>query len=182
MILVLGGARSGKSTFAEKKATQIKNDLNTNVMYVATSIGFDAEMKDRIKKHQNNRDSSWITLEKYKDFNNSDVNKECNIILLDCLTLMISNIILETKYDFDTITPREVDILEEEVELQIKKYIDVFKGKELIIVSNEVGLGLVPSYKLGAIFRDIAGRMNQMIARLSDEVYLLTAGIEMRIK
>ncbi|MGL4762930.1 MAG: bifunctional adenosylcobinamide kinase/adenosylcobinamide-phosphate guanylyltransferase [Sarcina sp.] len=182
MILVLGGARSGKSTFAEKKATEIKNELNTNVMYVATSIGFDAQMRDRIEKHRDNRDNSWITLEKYKDFNIKDEKKGCEVVLLDCLTLMISNIILEAKYDFDSITTSEVDILEKEVEFQIKKYLDIFKDKQLIIVSNEVGLGLVPAYKLGAIFRDIAGRMNQMIAMMSDEVYLLTAGIEMRIK
>lgn len=182
MILVLGGTRSGKSTFAEKKATETKEALNTNVMYVATSIGFDADMKDRINKHRENRDKSWITLEKYKKFSDNDVNKDCEVVMLDCLTLMISNLILESDYNFDEITPAQVDNLEKVVEEEIKQFLSVFKSKELIIVSNEVGLGLVPSYKLGAIFRDISGRMNQMLAREATEVYLMTAGIEMRIK
>ena len=182
MILVTGGARSGKSTFAEKKAEEFKVKLDSNVMYVATSIGFDAEMKDRINKHKESRNNQWITLEKYRGFDKSDDNEKCEVILLDCLTLMISNIILESGYDFDKITPKEVDKLEESVEAEIKEFIGSFTGKEVIIVSNEVGLGIVPAYKLGAIFRDIAGRMNQMIARLSDAVYLLVAGIEIRVK
>ncbi|MGL4656456.1 MAG: bifunctional adenosylcobinamide kinase/adenosylcobinamide-phosphate guanylyltransferase [Sarcina sp.] len=182
MILVIGGARSGKSTFAEKKASEFKELYKTNVMYIATSIGFDAEMKDRIKKHRESRDNSWVTLEKYKKFKKEDMSEKCEVVLLDCLTLMISNLILETKYDFDRITPKEVDDIENLVEKEIKSFLEIFREKEIIIVSNEVGLGLVPPYRLGAIFRDISGRMNQLIAREAEQVYLMTAGIEMRIK
>ncbi|MGL4449673.1 MAG: bifunctional adenosylcobinamide kinase/adenosylcobinamide-phosphate guanylyltransferase [Sarcina sp.] len=182
MILVLGGARSGKSTFAEKKALEKKIKLDTNVIYVATSIGFDADMKDRINKHRQSRDTSWITLEKYKDFNLNDKDEKCNVVLLDCLTLMVSNLILESNYNFDEITPKEVDEIEKNIEDEVMKFLDVFKDKELIIVSNEVGLGLVPVYKLGAVFRDISGRMNQIIAKKASEVYFMTAGMEMRIK
>ena len=182
MILVIGGARSGKSSFAEERASKISEKSKTNVMYVATSIGFDADMKDRIQKHKDSRSKKWITLEKYCNFTRKDIDKECNVVMLDCLTLLISNIILESKYDFDNITNAEIDKLESTVEFEINMFLKVFEKKEIIIVSNEVGLGLVPPYKLGAIFRDIAGRMNQLIARKSEEVYLMTAGIAMKIK
>ena len=182
MILVIGGARSGKSSFAEERASKISEESKTNVMYVATSIGFDADMKDRIQKHKNSRSKKWITLEKYSNFTSEDIDKDCGLVMLDCLTLLISNIILESKYDFDNITNAEIDKLENTVKFEINMFLKIFEEKEIIIVSNEVGLGLVPPYKLGAIFRDIAGRMNQLIARKSEDVYLMTAGIPMKIK
>lgn len=182
MKLILGGARSGKSSFAEEISTEISENKETNVMYVATAIGFDADMQDRIKKHRNSRSDKWITLEKYSNFIDSDINSECDVILLDCMTLMISNLILDSNYNFDKITNKEIDRLELKIEKEIDKFLEVFDSKEIIIVSNEVGLGLVPPYKLGAIFRDIAGRMNQRIARNASDVYFLTAGIPMKIK
>lgn len=185
MILVIGGARSGKSTFAEEKAKEISSFKKSNVAYIATSIAFDDSMKDRIKKHRQQRDKNWITIERYKDFKEIIINenfKSCDIVLIDCLTLMISNLLLEYKGNFDNITPLEIDEIEKEIEDEIKSLINVCCDKEIIVVSNEVGLGIVPAYRLGAVFRDIAGRMNQFIARESKEVYLLTAGIPLKIK
>lgn len=187
MILVIGGARSGKSSFAEEKAKKIQEVLDSNILYLATSIPFDEGMKDRIKKHRASRPSDWLTIEQYKNFNNlveKDEFRSSSIILLDCLTLMISNILLEYKGDFDKISMEEIDELENEIQIEVDNLVKLCNehGKELIVVSNEVGLGLVPPYKLGSIFRDISGKTNQFIAKYSKEVFLLTAGIPLKIK
>lgn len=187
MILVIGGARSGKSSFSEERASELQNKLDTNVLYIATSIPFDEGMKDRVKKHRESRPSSWFTVEQYKTFNtlkDTTEFKESNVILLDCITLMISNILLEYPGDFDKISVADIDSLEKNILKEVDEVISTcnIDNKEFIVVSNEVGLGLVPPYKLGSIFRDIAGRINQRIAKKSTEVYLLTAGIPLKIK
>lgn len=187
MILVTGGARSGKSKFSEEKAKELQDLYNSNVLYIASSIPFDEDMKDRIKKHKEQRPKSWYTLEAYKDFQLLYEKEEflnSKIILLDCLTLMISNILLEYNGDFDKIPGNEIDELEKNIITEILKLINICKdhNKELIIVSNEVGLGLVPPYRLGCIFRDISGRANQLVAKISKDVYLITAGIPLKIK
>lgn len=183
MILVTGGARSGKSTFAENYVK--KNSELNEVIYLATSIAFDDSMRNRIRKHRESRPSEWHTIEQYKNFKSlkEDENfRKSKFILLDCLTLLISNLLLEYKGDFDKITEEEIDQLEKEIELEIDELLEVVKEKEVIIVTNEVGLGLVPAYKMGSVFRDIAGRINQKIAKESTEVYLLVSGIEVKIK
>ncbi|MGL5677763.1 MAG: bifunctional adenosylcobinamide kinase/adenosylcobinamide-phosphate guanylyltransferase [Cellulosilyticaceae bacterium] len=185
--LVLGGARSGKSTFAEAKARALQAEQKTDVLYIATAIGFDAAMKDRIKKHQASRPTSWHTLEQYKAFETlGDVEafKKSDVILLDCMTLMITNLLLESEEDFDHISCEQVDVIEHLITEQVITFVEVCKeaNKSLIIVANEVGLGLVPAYKLGSIFRDIAGRINQILAKEAQQVYLLTAGIPLTLK
>ena len=187
IILVIGGARSGKSSFSEEKAQELQKLHNSNVLYIASSIPFDDDMKDRVKKHKEQRPKSWYTLEEYKNFQLLYKKEEflnSKVILLDCLTLMISNILLEYNGDFDKIPRSEIDKLEKNIIEEILKLINVCNehNKELIIVSNEVGLGLVPPYRLGSIFRDIAGRANQLVAKMSNDVYLLTAGIPLKIK
>ncbi|MGL4798853.1 MAG: bifunctional adenosylcobinamide kinase/adenosylcobinamide-phosphate guanylyltransferase [Cellulosilyticaceae bacterium] len=187
IILVLGGARSGKSTFAEAKARALQAEQKTDVLYIATAIGFDAAMKDRIKKHQASRPASWHTLEQYKAFEtlgDAEAFKKSDIILLDCMTLMITNLLLESEEDFDHISCEQVDVIEHLITEQVLTFVEVCKraNKSLIIVANEVGLGLVPAYKLGSIFRDIAGRINQILAKEAQQVYLLTAGIPLTLK
>ncbi|MPQ44154.1 bifunctional adenosylcobinamide kinase/adenosylcobinamide-phosphate guanylyltransferase [Clostridium tarantellae] len=187
MILVIGGARSGKSSFAEKKAKELQYKLNTNVLYVATSIVFDEHMADRVRKHKESRPDNWPTLEQYKNFENIYDNEDFRrnkVILLDCLTLMVTNILLEYNGDFDKISNEQVNLLEKNIMNEVNKFIKVCKenNKEVVMVSNEVGFGLVPSYKLGSIFRDIAGRVNQLVAEKCEEVFLLTAGIPLKIK
>ncbi|MGL4345045.1 MAG: bifunctional adenosylcobinamide kinase/adenosylcobinamide-phosphate guanylyltransferase [Cellulosilyticaceae bacterium] len=187
MILVIGGARSGKSTFAEEKSKQYQEQRGGNVLYIATSIAFDDDMKFRIAKHREARPSTWETLEQYKSF--EDIFEDrgfeaCQTVLVDCMTLMVSNLLLEQPVDFDTIGYDEISQIEQMIVKEVKGLISVCKqyDKQLIVVSNEVGFGVVPPYRLGSIFRDIAGRINQKIARDSEEVYLLTAGIPMKIK
>lgn len=187
MILIIGGARSGKSSFSEEKAKEYKKELDTNVLYIATSIPFDEGMKDRVKKHQESRPSTWRTIEQYKNFKSivdTKEFKECDVILLDCMTLMVSNILLEYNGDFDEISREEIDALEKDIIKEVDEVIRVcnLDNKRFIVVSNEVGLGLVPAYRLGSIFRDIAGRVNQRIAKESTDVYLMTAGIPLKIK
>lgn len=187
MILVIGGARSGKSTFAEDKARAIQAEKGGNVLYIATSIAFDDDMRFRIAKHREARPSTWLTLEQYKGFENLEASQDfaaCDTVLIDCMTLMVSNLLLEQDVDFDHVkydTISEIErMIVNEVEVLIKMCHDY--GKQFVVVSNEVGLGVVPPYRLGGIFRDIAGRINQKIAREADEVYLLTAGIPLKIK
>jgi len=183
LILVTGGARSGKSTLAEKKALE----LGKSTVYIATAIAFDEGMKDRIKKHRLDRPSGWTTIEIYKNFKSiiEDINfKASDLILLDCMTLMITNLMLESNLDFDNCSMEEVDKLEKKIFIEVDELLNIIttNNKTSIIVTNEVGMGLVPSYRMGNIFRDIAGRVNQYIASRSSDVYFTVSGIEIKIK
>ncbi|QUH19995.1 bifunctional adenosylcobinamide kinase/adenosylcobinamide-phosphate guanylyltransferase [Alkaliphilus sp. B6464] len=183
LILITGGARSGKSTLAEKKALE----LGKNVVYIATAIAFDEGMKDRIKKHRLDRPKNWATVELYKGFSaivEDESFKASDLILLDCMTLMVTNLMLESNLDFDNCSMEEVDRLEKDIFKEIDELLNIImdNNKTAIIVTNEVGMGLVPSYRMGNIFRDIAGRVNQYIANKSKEVYFTVSGIEIKIK
>ena len=186
MILVIGGARSGKSSYAEKRIKEMQSSSN-EVVYIATAKLIDGDMEDRIKRHQEDRSNEWHTIEQYKQFFNLETNqnfRQSNYVILDCMTIMITNIMFDHYTDFDTITNEEIEKLEVDIESEVNQLVEICRqfDKTLLIVSNEVGYGLVPSYRLGRIFRDIAGRMNQKIASKSSEVVLVTAGIPLRIK
>lgn len=183
IVLITGGARSGKSTFAEEI---VKKD-EKNVIYIATAIAFDDGMKDRIKKHKSQRPKEWNTVEMYKDFGKLRENEDflsSDIVLLDCVTLMVSNIMLDSRLDFDNCEIGEIDNLENSILNTIKELIKIIKkqDKMIIFVTNEVGMGLVPAYKMGNYFRDIAGRVNQYLAREANEVFLMVSGIAVKIK
>ncbi len=180
-VLVTGGARSGKSTFAEK----LTREKGKNIVYIATSIPFDEGMKDRIKKHRESRPKEWATIEKYKAFNEILENKDfkiCDTVILDCMTLMVSNLILEKNINFDKCSYDQINKIEDDVFKEVKELLEVMNDKELIIVTNEVGMGIVPANKLSSIFRDIAGRVNQYLAQKADEVYFSVSGLQMRMK
>ncbi|SHK53464.1 adenosylcobinamide kinase /adenosylcobinamide-phosphate guanylyltransferase [Clostridium cavendishii DSM 21758] len=178
MILVTGGARSGKSSFGES----LLKDKD-NVLYIATSIPFDDEMKSRVKKHQEDRPSSWDTLEEYKDLGAkiSKRDKKYDGIILECITIMISNLMLE---NFDE--EREIDYvtLEKDIMKEMKSLVEELKkvNSKVVLITNEVGAGIVPENRLAREFRDIAGRVNQYLARESEEVYLVVSGIGVKIK
>lgn len=181
--LIIGGARSGKSSLAEKQA---KNSSG-RVVYIATAISFDEGMKDRIKKHRSTRPDDWETIEQFKGFKDLSKNLaflESDIIILDCITLMVSNLMLESGLDFDNCNMEEVDKLESYIFKEIEGLLEVvdLHNKQIILVTNEVGMGLVPPYRLGNIFRDIAGRVNQYLARKAKRVYFVVSGIPMKIK
>lgn len=177
--LVTGGSRSGKSTFAE---SLLKN--TDDVLYIATAIVTDGEMEHRIKKHIDSRNSRWTTYEGFFDLDKAIEAHDIDNILLDCVTIMTTNLMFKEEIDFDNISMEEVDNLLDGIKIQFQKLILKARetNKTLIMVTNEVGLGLVPENKLSRIFRDIAGFVNQYIASLSDEVYLISCGLPLKLK
>jgi adenosylcobinamide kinase / adenosylcobinamide-phosphate guanylyltransferase len=183
IILITGGARSGKSNYAEKLAMETKG----RVLYIATSIPFDDEMKDRVKKHKERRPSTWDTFEGYKNlkqvFNNADM--QFDTILLDCITIMVTNLMFDKAGDkFDELNEEEINTMEKEILQEVDDFINAaeISLKTVIIVTNEIGCGIVPEYKMARVFRDIAGRVNQYIASRVNEVNLVVCGIPIKIK
>ena len=183
IVLITGGARSGKSTYAEKLAKETKG----RVLYIATSIPFDDEMKDRVKKHKERRPSNWYTFEGYKNLKQVFYNEEMQFdtILLDCITIMVTNHMFDKAGDnFDDFSDEAVDTMESEILQEIADFLDEAEKstKTIIIVTNEIGCGIVPEYKMSRIFRDIAGRVNQYIASRAQGVHLVVCGIPIKIK
>ena len=181
--LIVGGARSGKSTYAEKCAIA----TNASVTYIATALVTDTDMEARIRKHKESRPAQWPTIERYCSFGEITEDaafKESSVFLLDCLTIMMSNLMFDQDVDYDEAPPEVIEKVENRIWDEIQALIQIIKThhKSLIIVSNEVGMGLVPSYKLGNHFRDISGRMNQKIANLADEVTFVIVGQPLKLK
>lgn len=182
VILVTGGNRSGKSVFAEEKAQQIGKG---NVLYIATAIPTDDDMRERIRIHQARRNPLWETYEGYRNLDEVIKKTDKDVILLDCMTVLVTNILFEDlSFDFDKISKKEIHQLEQECVKEAKKIAAATKesGKTILAVTNEVGMSVVPSYRLGRIFCDITGKVNQTFAALSDEVYMSVSGITIRIK
>lgn len=182
IILVTGGARSGKSNFSES----LCKDRNNKTAYIATSIPFDNEMKDRVKKHQNSRPSEWKTYEKFKDIHSiiKDISKEHETVILDCITLLVNNLMFDSDIDVDSADTYEINALELYIKSQVEKLLEEVEKTDLyfVMVTNEIGMGIVPGNKLTRVYSDIVGRVNQLIAKKSDEVHFVVSGIPMKIK
>jgi adenosylcobinamide kinase / adenosylcobinamide-phosphate guanylyltransferase len=163
LIFVTGGARSGKSSFALEKARELGGD---DVTFVATAERSDDEMTDRIARHQLERPKAWKTFEAPREVLIADL--KTRVVLLDCLSLLVSNLLLDGLAE-ETILERVRNLLEP-------------RTQTLIVVSNEVGMGLVPEYPLGRQFRDVLGRANQIVARASTKAFFLVSGIPLRLK
>ena len=175
IILVTGGARSGKSKFAEKLTLEIGNG---RAAYIATAQIFDDEMAHRVKLHQARRNDSWTTCESPFDADKTILTLEnFDAILFDCVTIYLSNFICAANLD-------DVEKIYRDAENLIDKLIDAAKKipAVTIFVSNEVGGGIVPENKLARIFRDVAGLANQRIAENADKVFLTVSGIAFDIK
>ena len=176
LIFITGGARSGKSNFAEKMA----NSLGKSVAYLATSQPLDKEMACRIKKHKSRRSTEWETYEEPIEISElvSHLGLEKEVILIDCLTLLTSNLLLRKENKVGN--PQ----WEEEILLEIERLAEIsYKiPAQVIIVSNEVGMGLVPDNTLGRVYRDILGRANSIIANKADKVFMMVSGIPLKIK
>jgi adenosylcobinamide kinase/adenosylcobinamide-phosphate guanylyltransferase len=169
IIFITGGARSGKSRFAEELARQFLKPK----AYLATAQALDVEMAERIRRHRENRPGDWQTLEEPIKVAGC-VEKEgarFNLILLDCLTLWVSNLMMAGW--------AEAKILEEGSRL-----LDACRQAQssLILVGNEVGMGIVPENAQARLFRDLSGFIQQKVAREADEVYFMVSGIAQRIK
>lgn len=182
IILVTGGARSGKSNHAERLAAAIGGA----VAYIATAHALDAEMQDRIARHQAHRPAIWRTFEAPMApsavVEAEGQRQDC--LLLDCLTVLTTNRILAHQADWETVSTERMAAIEADVLAEIEALI-LAAGRSrgtLIAVANEVGLGIVPASRLGRFFRDCAGRVNQRLAAVAEEVYLVVAGIPVRIK
>lgn len=173
IILVTGGARSGKSFFAEKLALKLGND---KAAYIATSQIFDEEMAQRVKIHQERRKNNWANYEAPFDADKIFPTVTENVILFDCVTMYLTNWILTKNLDDENIFS--------EFEIFIEKLITAAKKScaTVIFVSGEVGAGIVPADKLSRVFRDMLGSANQKIAAESEKVFLVTAGIAVDIK
>ncbi|MGO0862261.1 bifunctional adenosylcobinamide kinase/adenosylcobinamide-phosphate guanylyltransferase [Clostridioides difficile] len=182
IILVTGGARSGKSNFAEKLCL----DRNNNTAYIATSIPFDDEMKDRVRKHQESRPKSWKTYEIYEDIYSiiKNIYEKHETVILDCVTLLVNNLMFSHNLNIEESTQEEINKLEEYIKEQVSKLIEEIEKTNLyfVFVTNELGMGIVPGNKLSRIYTDIVGRINQYIASKSNEVYFVVSGIPMKIK
>ena len=164
-ILVTGGARSGKSSFAEKRIKQ----LGSSLVYIATSEIIDSEMEKRVAEHQARRGSEWQTLHAPLKLTEAlfetDGKGPC---LVDCLTIWLNNLIFHNE-DTVVATKELIKVLEQ-------------RSDPVVLVTNEVGSGIVPENALARRFRDEAGRMNQIISEVADEVYLSVSGIPLQIK
>jgi adenosylcobinamide kinase/adenosylcobinamide-phosphate guanylyltransferase len=174
--LILGGARSGKSSYAQTLAQQ----SGKSVTFIATAQALDDEMSARIHKHRAERPSTWETLEIPFDLAACVGQITSEVIILDCITLLITNLMMQYVKD---------DLVEEApfmaaVRKEIDGFIDALHEheREWLIVSNEVGLGLVPPYQMGRVYRDAIGWANQRLAREADNVIFMVAGIPMTVK
>ena len=165
-LFVLGGARSGKSRYAQHRAEA----AGGSPVFVATAEAFDDEMRARIAQHRADRDARWQTVEVPRDLPVmiDTLNARDAVLLVDCLTIWTSNLLLA-----DADIPAGT--------AQLCAAIDRFEGM-LILVANEVGLGIVPDNALARRFRDAAGLVNQAVAASADEVVLLTAGLPLTLK
>jgi adenosylcobinamide kinase/adenosylcobinamide-phosphate guanylyltransferase len=166
IVFITGGVRSGKSSFVLKEASKIPSKK----VYIATAEALDEEMRERIEDHKRKRGRDWDTYE--EPIKIADVIKnikdQYSVIVIDCLTLWLSNLFLNNKN------------VEKEIEYFCCSLSTVHCP--LFIVSNEVGMGIVPENKMARNFRDMAGILNQKVAKISDEVYVVVAGIPLKIK
>jgi len=182
VILVTGGARSGKSRFAEQLLSEYTPE-QAPALYVATAQAFDDEMRQRIALHRERRPKHWRTVESPLFLTEAVLPyvEETKAVLLDCITLYLSNLLLMA--DVETLAANS-----EQLELaawqEISSLIALCRQHDvhLIMVTNEVGMGVVPPSLLGRVFRDISGFTNQRIAQTADHVFLLTAGLPFALK
>ena len=176
IILVLGGARSGKSSYAQSLA----EETGKSVTFIATAQALDEEMSARIQQHRTERPAEWETLEVPLDIASHTQRIKSDVVILDCITLLISNLLMQfVKDDFVDEPPFKLAVQKEMEELMVA--IRSHK-QDWIIISNELGLGLVPPYQMGRVYRDWLGWANQRLAREADQVILIVAGIPMVIK
>jgi adenosylcobinamide kinase/adenosylcobinamide-phosphate guanylyltransferase len=168
VILVGGGARSGKSSFAERWVKQ----RHAAAIYIATAEAGDEEMRARIERHRADRGSFWQTIEEPHALTDAlrEQQAQNQCVLVDCLTLWLSNLLLHPDHDADRETETLAPLLQD------------WTGPDLVLVTNEVGCGIVPDNALAREFRDLAGRLNQRVAEAADEVYWTVFGQPLRIK
>ena len=195
-MLFTGGARSGKSTMAEEAVRQLAleaeglgagSDEPGKVLYIATADVCDEEMEERVKKHRAQRPATWATLEAFWEFDqiaeNPDFQKS-NAVLLDCMGFMLNNIMYYSGIDWDTLPVSDMQRVEERMIYELKALMAECRkaDKDLVFVTNEVGMGLVPEHRSSRYYRDILGRANATVAREADQVCFMVSGLPMWVK
>ena len=177
--LILGGIKTGKTGYAQKKA-EFKEKQGGSILYLATAQALDSEMKERIKRHKADRPKNWDTIEEPLEITKTIENERNNydFILLDCLTLWLTNKLLDAGEEYNR------EILIESILNEVDSMIDsAINGKcDLAIISNQVETGLISTYPLGRIFQDATGLMHQRIAEKATNVIVMQAGIATGIK
>ncbi len=170
-ILILGGARSGKSRYAMALARQ----QGDRVLFVATATAGDAEMAERIARHRQERPAAWRTLEASCNIAEQLERQASDavVVIIDCVTMLVSNILCCNTRQAETLVNTEIH--------RLLAYMAASRAT-FILVSNEVGLGLVPPNRAGRDYRDLLGRANQELARQADVVYLMVAGLPLMVK
>ncbi|MDD2735652.1 MAG: bifunctional adenosylcobinamide kinase/adenosylcobinamide-phosphate guanylyltransferase [Desulfuromonadaceae bacterium] len=173
-IFITGGARSGKSSFAEKLALDFGEPLG----YLATAQMLDDEMNERVRRHQERRGNEWHTIEEPIRLSQALARSDgrYQAILVDCVTLWLSNLLF--KYE------ESGDDCEERIQEDVQRLKSTLHGMvtPVVLVSNEVGQGIVPDNHLARLFRDIAGTANQVLAAAADEVHVVISGIPLKLK
>jgi adenosylcobinamide kinase / adenosylcobinamide-phosphate guanylyltransferase len=166
LTFITGGQRSGKSTFAQQRALS----LTQNPVYLATARHWDSEFSARIARHQADRGPQWHNIEEEKNISQTGLHNR--VIVLDCITLWLNNFFFDNDYDV------------EKALSMAKKEWEAFMalGNQLIVVTNEIGMGVIPEQASARRFADLQGWMNQYIAAKADEVYLMVSGIALKIK
>ena len=176
LTFILGGARSGKSTYAQ----QLAEESGKPVIFVATAVAFDDEMTARIALHRAERPVGWRTLETPLGVGKAvrTSGSARGVVLLDCLTLLANNVILSLS------DPENGPAAQAALDAEIAALIEVWEqgNADWIVVSNEVGLGLVPEYPLGRVYRDALGRANQRLAQSATRVIFMVAGLPLIVK
>ena len=168
-VFITGGARSGKSRLAEELAL----GQGAPLVYIATGMAGDREMAERIERHRARRGPDWRTVEEPLDLAGaiSAAQGKCAAILVDCITLWLTNLLLT--YDDAAIVLKEVELL-----VRLLPTLET----PLLLVSNEVGMGIVPENRLARTFRDLAGEANELLAGAADEVYVMFSGLPLKLK
>ncbi len=166
IIFITGGQRSGKSTYAQKRALE----LSDNPVYIATSRIWDDDFKNRVKRHQNDRLENWINIEEEKQISKLDLKD--SVVVLDCITLWLTNYFSDNNYNVD-----------QSLEKAKKEWDKFIKGDfTAFVITNELGMGVHAQTEGARKFTDLQGWMNQYIAKKTKEVYLMVSGLPMKIK
>ena len=205
LILVTGGARSGKSTYAERLAAQLAEPHGGRVTYIATSQAYDEEMEQRVRAHQSSRPATWTTVECPVEVPAAVRAAAAGVagqaaplvVLLDCVTLWVTNLLFQGgafggseppedgyNYDKDLLPADEERAAAARVTAAVDGLVEAISatGVTLVAVTNEVGLGVVPEYPLARLYRDQLGWANQRLARDADDLYLLVSGYPLDVK
>jgi len=176
LLLLVGGARAGKSTYAMRLAQDAERASGDQICFIATAQGLDEDMTKRIARHRAERPAHWRTIEEPCQIDEAlRQASEARIVIVDCLTLFVSNWLMRHKDEHEC---------EQFVRRITRNFLAIARTRQqtIICVSNEVGLGVVPDTNLGRVFRDLLGRVNQEFAAAADEVYLLIAGLPLQLK